>query len=110
MNWKIITASVLLLPIYLWLVCVLPVPASVSEYAEHMATYGEHYEPYGYHVPPAVEKPQAAGIVENWDADFLIVTSVIAWLPPDHVPRDRPPPLFYSLSHSLRAPPTLIPA
>lgn len=59
MAWKF-TALLSLLPMWWWLVTVLPPPFSVIDFAEHMIVYGEHYDPYGYHIPPAVEKPQEA--------------------------------------------------
>jgi hypothetical protein len=107
--WKL-TAMVLLFPVYMWLVCILLTPSTAVEFAEHMATYGEHYEPYGYHVPPAVEKPQAAGSVDLQTAGLVLAFSCREKPQREHGSRDRPPPLFNSNSHSLRAPPTLIPA
>ena len=109
MIWKL-TALVLLFPVYMWLVCILLTPSNAVEFAEHMATYGEHYEPYGYHVPPVVEKPQAAGSADLQTADLVPAFWCCAMPRQAHAPRDRPPPLFDSNSHSLRAPPTLIPA
>ncbi|MFZ3013737.1 MAG: hypothetical protein WA045_08525 [Nitrospira sp.] len=105
MVWKL-TALVLLLPVYLWGVCVLT-PSSAVEYAEHMAEEGEHYDPYGYHVPPVVEKPQLAGFAEDPSPDFCGSAPLDSLQAHPHLARDHPPPLFYSLSHSLRAPPTL---
>jgi hypothetical protein len=109
MAWKL-TALLLLLPMWWWLVTVLPPPFSVMDFAEHMVVYGEHYDPYGYHVPPAVEKPQPAGVIEDQGGAPFLPDPMVAVLPLDHVARDRPPPLFYSLSQGFRAPPTLIPA
>ena len=109
MIWKL-TALVLLLPIYMWLVCVLLTPSNAVEFAEHMATCGEHCEPYGYHVPPAVEKPHASEILDLPIIDLALAFSCCEMPRREHVPRDRPPSLSYSSNHSLRAPPTLIPA
>ncbi|PJA79775.1 MAG: hypothetical protein CO149_01675, partial [Nitrospirae bacterium CG_4_9_14_3_um_filter_51_5] len=41
MNWKTAIASLLLLPMYWWMVCVLP-PVGAVEFATHMAEAGEH--------------------------------------------------------------------
>ena len=109
MNWKILIALVLLLPVWCWTVGLAPL-TNPQNFALHMAEEGEHCDPYGCFVPPAVEKPQLSGSVEALSADLHQSAPVIALLPLDHVARDRPPPLLYSLSHSLRAPPTLIPA
>ncbi len=106
MIWKL-TALALLLPVYMWCVCVLT-PSTAVEFAEHMSEKGEHYDPYGYHVPPPVEKPDLAGPVQDQSVDLCISAPVCTLLPHPHLARDHPPPLFYSLSHSLRAPPTLI--
>jgi hypothetical protein len=108
MVWKL-TALALLFPVYLWGVCVLT-PSSAVEYAEHMAEEGEHYDPYGYHVPPVVEKPQPVGFAEDQSVDQCSSDPVDSLQAYPHLARDHPPPLFYTLSHSLRAPPTLIPA
>lgn len=110
MNWKKLTALALLFPVYLWLVGGLLTPAKAVEFAEHMAEEGEHYEPYGYHVSPQVEKPQVANFLDVVTSDRLLSPPVFLEHPLAHLVRDHPPPLFYSLSHSLRAPPTLIPA
>ena len=109
MVWKL-TALALLFPVYMWMVGIVLTPSRAVEFAEHMATDGEHYEPYGYHVPPVVEKPHLAGPVEGQGVDLRISAPVATLQAYPHLARDHPPPLFYSLSHSLRAPPTLIPA
>jgi hypothetical protein len=102
-------AIVLLVPTFSWIALALT-PDCALEFATHMATYGEHYEPYGYHVPPQVEKPQAAHFLDAVTVDLLLNLPLIGLLPVDPLAHDRPPPLFYSTIHSLRAPPTLIPA
>lgn len=85
-------------------------PDGAVEFAMHMATYGEHYEPYGYHVPPEVEKPQATRFLDVIIVDEQLSPLLIGLLPVEHLVYDRPPPLFASPSHGLRAPPLLIPA
>ncbi len=102
-------ALVLVLPTFSWIALDLS-PNCALDFATHMATYGEHYEPYGYHVPPEVEKPQAARFLDAVTADLLLTRPLIALLPLDPLAQDRPPPLFSSTIHSLRAPPTLISA
>ena len=104
-----IIAVLLLIPTFSWIALALT-PDCALDFATHMATYGEHYEPYGYHVPPEVEKPQATRSPAALVVDVLLALPLSGLLPVDPLARDRPPPRFASLSHSLRAPPTLIPA
>ena len=107
--WLKLIALVLILPTFSWIALDLT-PNCALDFATHMATYGEHYEPYGYHVPPEVERPQIASFLDAVTVDTLLALPVIGLLPVELLVHDRPPPLFSSLSHSLRAPPTLIPA
>jgi hypothetical protein len=107
--WLKLIALVLVLPTFSWIALDLT-PNCALDFATHMATYGEHYEPYGYHLPPEVEKPQVARFLDAVTVDTLVALPFIGLLPADPLVHDRPPPLFSLLSHSLRAPPTLIPA
>ncbi len=107
--WLKLIALVLILPTFSWIALDLT-PNCALDFATHMATYGEHYEPYGYHVPPEVERPQIASFLDAVTVDTLLALPFIGLLPADPFVHDRPPPLFSSLSHSLRAPPKLIPA
>lgn len=107
--WLQLIAVLLLIPTFSWIALDLT-PDCALDFATHMATYGEHYEPYGYHLPPQVEKPQVARFLDAVTVDTLLALPFIGLLPADSLVHDRPPPLFSSLSHSLRAPPTLIPA
>jgi hypothetical protein len=103
-------ALALLVPIVSWTGMELT-PHWALDFATHMVTCSQHGdEPYAYHVPPEIEKPKAASFLDAVIVAVLLPPPLIAVLPLDHLPRDRPPPLFSSLSHSLRAPPTLIPA
>lgn len=107
--WLQLVAVLLLIPTFSWIALDLT-PNCALDFATHMATYGEHYEPYGYHVPPQVEKPQSAHFLDVVTVDTLLALPVIGLFPAEPLAHDRPPPLFSSLSHSLRAPPTLISA
>jgi hypothetical protein len=107
MNWKILTALLLLLPIYGWMVCVVP-PLGAVEFVTHMAEAGEHCYSFCQHPSPPVDHPP-----ESAAPDLLVdhqspLLAPVVLLPHRCVRQDRPPPLFYSLSHSLRAPPSLI--
>lgn len=107
--WLKLIALVLILPTFSWITLDLT-PNCALDFATHMATYGEHYEPYGYHVPPEVEKPQAARFLDAATADVLVALPLVGLLSGGSLAHDRPPPLFSSTIHSLRAPPTLISA
>lgn len=109
MAWKL-TALLLLLPTWWWLVTVLPPLFSVVDFAEHMVEEGEHCDDFCSHPSSPIDPPQATTLFNILDVGPVFHERIIALLPLDHAARDRPPPLFYSLSHSLRAPPTLIPA
>lgn len=104
--WLQLVAVVLLIPTFSWIALDLT-PNCALDFATHMATYGEHYEPYGYHVPPQVEKPQVARFLDAVPVDTLLALPFVGLLPADPLVHDRPPPLFSSSIHSLRAPPTL---
>ncbi len=55
-----------------------------------------------------VQPDLTLGATEVLTLEAPLARSVIALLPHLYLARAHPPPLFYSLSHSLRAPPTLI--
>jgi hypothetical protein len=102
-------ALALLLPIYWW--SGLPFESTV-ELAEHYVTTpeGEHCNESCPHPVSLIDPPRKTSTLDiSCDAP-VFQECLIALLPPSHLARDHPPPLFYSLSHSLRAPPTLIPA
>lgn len=105
--WLKFVAVLLLVPSFSWIALDLT-PNCALDFATHMATYGEHYEPYGYHLPPEVEKPQAARFLDAVSIEALLSPPIIALPPMDYLRHDRPPPLFGSPSHSLRAPPMLM--
>lgn len=107
MNWKSLTAFVLFLPVWWWIG--LPPPSGLVEMAEHYAEMGDHSEDHCSHPIPLVRKPYQSTIIDATLDEPVHLGSLLAVLSPDHFSRDRPPPLFLSLSHSLRAPPTLIP-
>jgi len=110
MHWKTLAAIFLLLGlIFLW--CGLP-PfwSSTVELAEHyvLAPEGSHCNEICVHPSSLIDPPrQSASLAIPVDA-HIPHERFIALLPHPHAARDRPPPLLYSTSHSLRAPPTLI--
>ena len=87
MNWKSRTAFLLLLPMYWWMVCVVP-PIGAVEFVTHMAEEGEHCLSFCQHPSSFIDPPHASATVQT--------------------PSDELIPRFDSLSHSLRAPPSLI--
>lgn len=99
-------ALALLLPIYWW--SGLPLVSTV-ELAEHYVTTpeGEHCNESCPHPVSLIDPPRKASTLDSSSDDPAIQTSLIALIPPPYLARDHPPPLFYSLSHSLRAPPSL---
>ncbi len=104
--WLKLVAFLLLLPMYWW--SDLPLFWSSVDLATHFIDYeGEHCNEICPHPSPLIEKPQPLVLNENLAFDLLPLGRLIGVLPPDHLTRDRPPPLFASPS---RAPPTLIPA
>lgn len=107
--WLKVMTLLLLLPVYWWVVTVIP-PFVTQEFTAHILEEGEHCDDCCQHLSSLIDKPQPPVLHEFNAFELLPFTLLIAVLPLDHVARDRPPPLFYSLSHSLRAPPTLIPA
>ncbi len=80
------------------------------EFTTHMAEEGEHC--YDHCAPPfsLIDPPAQNYFAEQWQVRSLSSVPDFVLRREWHQTRDRPPPLFYSFSHSLRAPPTLIPA
>jgi hypothetical protein len=109
MNWKRLTAILLLLPVYWWHVGVIP-PLDAREFAEHMVVVpeGGHCNEVCVHPSSLIDPPQVSASLDIPDEAHIPHECLIAVLPHPHAARDRPPPLFLSTSHSLRAPPTLI--
>ena len=108
MNWKILIAFLLLLPTWWW--CGLPLLGSTVELAEHyvLSPEGSHCNEVCVHPSSLVDKPQESATLDIAFDESAPPEQLIALLPHPHAARDHPPPLFSSLSHSLRAPPTLI--
>lgn len=105
--WLKLVAFFLLLPMYWW--SDLPPFWSSIDLAAHFIEYeGAHCNEVCPHPVSLIEKPQPSALSESLAFDLLPLNRLIVALPPDQLARDRPPPLFCSLSHSLRAPPTLI--
>lgn len=109
MNWKTLIAILLLLPVYWWYVGVIP-PLDPVEFAEHMVVVpeGEHCNEVCAHPSSLIDPPRQSALHAIPVDAHIPHERLIAVLPHPHAARDRPPPLFYSTSHSLRAPPTLI--
>lgn len=107
MHRKQLGALVLLVPLYWWMVCVLP-PIGAVEFVTHMAEAGEHCYSFCQHPSPPVDWPPESAALDLLFDEQAPLPSPVVLLPHRCVRQDRPPPLFYSLSHSLRAPPSLI--
>ncbi len=110
MNLKILIAMVLFLPV--WGDSGLPPFSSALDMAEHHVEFSddEHCDVSCPHPVSLIDPPQTASALDSLCDELVFHEQLIALLPPPHLARDHPSPLFYSLSHSLRAPPTLIPA
>ena len=105
--WLKVVAFLLLLPMYWW--SDLPPFWSSVELAAHFIEYeGEHCNEICPHAASLIDRPQPSALSESLLFDLLLLDRPIALFPPDHLARDHPPPLFHSISRSLRAPPTLI--
>ncbi len=108
MNWKTLIVVILLLQ-----VCVYngltPLWSGV-ELAEHyvLSPEGSHCNEICVHPSPLIDQPQESATFNIPDDQCALHERFIALLPHPHAARDRPPPLLYSTSHSLRAPPTLM--
>ena len=110
MNWKMVIALVLFLPVCWWIG--LPPLWSAGELAKHYAESldDEHCNEVVVHPESLVKRPAVSADVAMLLQAIIPHERLIALSPYPYLARDCPPPLFYSLSHSLRAPPTLIPA
>ena len=107
MSWKGRTALLLLLQTYLWLTGVFP-PFGAVDFAMHMAEEGEHCYEFCAHPTSLIDPPQISAPFNTVGDVLAYHERLIALSPYPYLARDRPPPLFYSLSHSLRAPPPLM--
>jgi hypothetical protein len=106
MNWKILTALLLFPAVYFW--CGIQIPlGGVVAFATHMAEEGQHCDDSCPHPSPLLKKQQEPNCAILLSDTSLLEMPLVALLPPPHLPREHPPPLSYSLGHSLRAPPTL---
>jgi hypothetical protein len=105
MNWKIGTALLLLLPIYWWMVCVLP-PVGAVEFATHMTEAGEHCSSFCEHSSSLIAFPQPVSMASVQADKGPASQQVLALLAPLTVMDEHPPPQFCSIAHSLRAPPS----
>lgn len=108
MNWKILIVLLLLLQI-----CVYngltPLWTGV-ELAEHyvLSPEGSHCNEICVHPSSLIDSPQISTAFDILAHGLISHEHLITLLPTPYAARDHPPPLFYSTSHSLRAPPTLI--
>ena len=109
MNWKNLIAILLLLllPMSWWLTDLL-LPHGTIQFAMHMAKKGEHCYDHCSHPVSLIDEPQETDSAEALWVVCLPEGKLLARRLHPHAVRDHPPPLFYSLSHSLHAPPTLI--
>ena len=111
MNWKNLIAVLLLLQPLWWLGGLLSCSGAL-EFAEHMIVVhggeGEDCNEMCVHPTSLIDPAQVSATVDIPFDERAPHEQLIALLPHPHAARDRPPPLLYSLSHSLRAPPTLI--
>jgi hypothetical protein len=105
MNWKIGTALLLLLPMYWWMVCVLP-PVGTVEFATHMAEEGEHCLSFCEHSSSLIVFLQPASTASVQANEGLASQQIFAGSATLTVVDEHPPPQFSSISHSLRAPPS----
>lgn len=103
-TWKSCCALALLLPIYSWLVCVLP-PLGAVEFALHMAEKGEHCFSFCEHHSDLTADPaHAHDAVEVCGMPCpLLVPPRVA--PPAPLTVVRPPPLMHLVSGAFRVPP-----
>ncbi len=107
LNWKILTALLLFPAVYCWCGIQIPLGGAVA-FATHMAEEGQHCDDSCPHPSPLLEKQQESNFAALLSDTCLLSIPLIVLLPFQHLSWEHPPPLFYSLSHSLRAPPTLI--
>lgn len=107
LNWKILTALLLFPTVYFWCGIQIPLGGAVA-FATHMAEEGEHCDDSCPHPSPLLGKQPESKFAALLTDRSLLEIPLVALLPSPHLPREHPPPLFYSLSHSLRAPPMQI--
>ena len=110
MNWRMVIAFVLILPV--WGDSGLPPFWSAIDLAQHHVEVldDEHCDVSCPHPVSLIDPPHRASALDGLCYEPVFHEQLIAPLPPPHLAREHPPPLFFSRSHSLRAPPTLIPA
>ncbi len=110
LNWKMVIALVLFLPVCWWVE--LPPLWSAIDMAQHHVENEDdsHCNEVVVHPKSLVDRPASSADVNIVCDASIPQEQLIALLPDPRRARDHPPPLFYSSSHSLRAPPTLIPA
>lgn len=108
MNWKILIAC-LLLPLMCWVSGITPLWTGL-ELAEHIVLSPDesHCNNICVHPSPLIDPPQESATFDIFFDEPAPHEQLIALLPHPYAARDHPPPLLYSTSHSLRAPPTLI--
>lgn len=108
MNWKVRIAILLFLPVCWWVE--LPPLWSAIDMAQHHVECSddEHCDVSCPHPVSPIDPPHSVSAPDIPYDESILHEQLIALLPHPHLARDRPPPLFYSLSHSLRAPPTLM--
>ena len=110
MNWKMVIALMLFLPVCWW-VELPPLWRAVDMAQHHVECEDDsHCNEVVVHPKSLVDRPAPSADVAIVCETFTPRKPLIALLSDPRRARDHPPPLFYSLSHSLRAPPTLIPA
>lgn len=103
-TWKSCCALALLLPIYSWLVCVLP-PLGAVAFAAHMAEKGEHCFSFCEHHSDVTSDPaHAHEAVEVCDVPCLLPV-LLRVAPTAPLIVVRPPPLMHLVSGAFRAPP-----
>jgi hypothetical protein len=109
LNWKILTALLLFPAVYCWCGIQIPLGGAVA-FATHMTEEGQHCDDSCPHPSLLIEKQPESKFAALLTDRSILDIPLVALLPPPYLPREHPPPLFYSLSHDLRGPPTLIPA
>lgn len=112
MTWRMLLTLLLLFSNVSWWCGLPPLWDSAAELAEHyvLSPEGSHCNEICVHPSSLVDPPPASSSIEIPHDEAMPHGQLIVLLPHGHSARDHPPPLFSSLSYSLRAPPTLIPA
>lgn len=106
-SWKIYVILFLFLPVWWWLG--LPPLWSAVDLAEHYLTTPEweHCNEVCPHPSSPIDPPQPSALTAVFYDAPVPHEPLIVRLPRDQTIRKPPPPLFCSISHSLRAPPSL---